>query len=123
MTDTTRKLGGVGSREVDAPRRRWSEAQKRRIVAESYRTGESVSGVARRHGVHSSVLFRWRRRYRKLVDTGAGFVPVVVEVPEEATAGATGRIEIVLGGDVRVVVDATVHAPALARVLAVLAGR
>ena len=113
----------MGSREVDAPRRRRSEAQKRRIVAESYRTGESVSGVARRHGVHSSVLFRWRRRYRKPVNTGAGFVPVVVEVPEEATAGATGRIEIVLGGDVRVVVDATVHAPALARVLAVLAGR
>ena len=96
MTDTTRKLG-AGSREVDAPRRRWSEAQKRRIVAESYRTGESVSEVARRHEVHSSVLFRWRRRFRKPADTGAGFVPVVVETSEQASAGATGRIEIVLG--------------------------
>ena len=122
MTNSTRKLG-AGSREVDAPRRRWSEAQKRRIVAESYRTGESVSGVARRHGVHSSVLFRWRRRFRKPADTGAGFVPVVVETPEEASTAATGRIEIVLGGDVRVVVDAAVHGPALARVLAVVAGR
>ena len=122
MTDTTRKLG-AGSREVETPRRRWSEAQKRRIVAESYRTGESVSGVARRHGVHSSVLFRWRRRFGTPAGTGAGFVPVVVETPEEASAPATGRIEIVLGGDVRVVVDATVHAPALARVLAVVAGR
>ena len=33
MTNTTRKLG-AGSREVDTPRRRWSEAQKRRIVSE-----------------------------------------------------------------------------------------
>ena len=56
-------------------------------------------------------------------DTDAGFVPVVVETPEEASTGATGRIEIVLGGDVRVVVDAAVHGPALARVLAVVAGR
>ena len=122
MTDTTRKLG-VGSREVDAPRRRWSEAQKRRIVAQSYRTGESVSEVARRYAVHSSVLFRWRRRFRKPGDTDAGFVPVVVETPEEASTVATGRIEIVLGGEVRVVVDAAVHGPALARVLAVVAGR
>ena len=122
MTDTTRKLG-AGPRGVDAPRRRWSEAQKRRIVAESYRTGESVSEVARRYAVHSSVLFRWRRRFRKPGDTDAGFFPVVVETPEEASTGATGRIEIVLGGDVRVVVDAAVHGPALARVLAVVAGR
>ena len=124
MTDDTQKLG-ARSRVVDSPRRRWSEAQKRRIVAESYRTGDSVSVVAQRHGVHSSVLFRWRRRYRKAPDTGTGFVPVVVEAPEPASAAAPGRMEIVLGGEVRVVVDATVHAPAPARVVAVavVAGR
>ena len=79
--------------------------------------------VAQRHGVHCSVLFRWRRRYRKPADSGAGFIPVVVEAPEQASPAATGRMEIVLGGDVRVVVDATVHAPALARVLAVVGQR
>ena len=122
MADTTRKMG-AGSRVVVSPRRRWSEAQKRPIVAESYRSGDSVSGVARRHGVHSTVLFRWRRRYRKPADTGAGFVPVIVGTPERTSAAATGRMEIVLGGDVRVIVDATVHAPALARVLAVVQPR
>ena len=75
--------------------------------------------MARRHGVHPSVLFRWRRRYRTAADTGVGFVPVVVEAPE----AASGRMEIVVGEDVRVIVDATVHAGALARVLAVVAGR
>ena len=92
-------------------------------MAESYHGGESASAVARRHGVHTSVLFRWRRRYRTAADTGAGFVPVVVEAREPASEAAGGRMEIVLGEDVRVIVDATVHAGALARVVAVVAGR
>ena len=113
----------AGSREADSPRRRWNEAQKRRIVAESYRSGDSASAVARRHDVHTSVLFRWRRRYRTPSDTGAGFVPVVVEAPEQSREAAPGRMEIVLGDEVRVLVDATVHAPALARVVAVVGRR
>lgn len=117
MSEARRK---AESREAETPRRRWSEADRRRIVAESYRGGESASAVARRHGVHTSVLFRWRRRYRTATDTGTGFVPVVVEAPEAGSEAACGRMEIVLGDDVRVVVDATVHAGALARVLAVV---
>ena len=120
MSETRQK---AGSRNAELPRRRWSEAQRRRIVAESYRSGESASAVARRHGVHPSVLFRWRRRYRTPADTGAGFVPVVVEPPEPGSEAASGRMEIVLGDDIRVIVDATVHAPALARVLAVVGRR
>ena len=113
----------AGSRNAEPSRRRWSEAQRRRIVEESYRSGESASAVARRHGVHTSVLFRWRRRYGTPADTGAGFVPVVVEAPEPSSEAAPGRMEIVLGEDVRVIVDATVHAPALARVIAVVGRR
>ena len=119
----TRQKAGTGSRGVESPRRRRSEAERRRIVAESYRSGESASAVARRHGVHTSVLFRWRRRCRTAADPGAGFVPLVVEAPEPAGEAASGRMEIVLGEDVRVIVDATVHAGALARVVAVVAGR
>ena len=121
-TDTTQKASAQ-SRGVDAPRRRWSEAHKRRVVADSYRSGETVSEVAQRHGVHSSLLFRWRRPYRKAPDTVTGFVAVVVEAPEAVSAAGAGRMEIVLGEDVRVVVDATVHAGALARVLTVVSGR
>ena len=120
MSETKQKSG---LRNAGSSRRRWSEAQRRRIVAESYRSGESASAVARRHGVHTSVLFRWRRRYRTPADTGAGFVPVVVEAPELSSEAAPGRMEIVLGDDVRVIVDATVHAPALARVVAVVGRR
>ena len=111
------------SRNAQSPRRRGSEAQRRRIVAESYHSGDSASVVARRHGVHASLLFKWRRRYRAPADAGAGFVPVVVEAPEPSSEAAPGRMEIVVGDDVRVIVDATVHAPALARVLAVVTRR
>ena len=120
MLETKQKSG---PRNAELPRRRWSDAQRRRIVAESYRSGESASAVARRHGVHTSVLFRWRRRYRTPAHSGGGFVPVVVEAPAPSSEAAPGRMEIVVGDDVRVIVDATVHAPALARVLAVVTRR
>jgi transposase len=42
-------------------RRRWSAEQKLRIVEESLRSSDSVSVVARRHGVAPGLLFRWRR--------------------------------------------------------------
>ena len=42
-------------------RRHWSTAQKLRIIEESYAPGETVSAVARRHGVAANLLFRWRR--------------------------------------------------------------
>ena len=120
MSETRQK---AESRNAQSSRRRWSEAQRRRIVAESYHSGDSASAVARRHGVHTSVLFRWRRRYRAPAHADAGFVPVVVEAPEPSSEAASGRMELVVGDDVRVIVDATVHAPALARVLAVVTRR
>lgn len=43
-------------------RRRWTPEQKLRLVMETLRPGASISAVARRHGVHSSVVFRWRRQ-------------------------------------------------------------
>jgi transposase len=45
-------------------RRRWSEEDKRRLVAETLGPGETVHGVARRRGVSASQLFAWRKRYR-----------------------------------------------------------
>src|SRR3712207_8347608 len=43
-------------------RRRWTEADKRRLVAETLAPGETVHGVARRHGVNTSQLFTWRKQ-------------------------------------------------------------
>ena len=43
-------------------RRRWSSAEKVRLVEEAMRPGMSVSYVARQHGIAPSQLFGWKRR-------------------------------------------------------------
>ena len=42
-------------------RRTWSAEDKARIVAEIVASGDSVSAVARRHGLSPQQLFGWRR--------------------------------------------------------------
>lgn len=46
-------------------RRRWSDDEKRALVAETFVEDETVHGVARRHSVSSSMLFSWRKQYRE----------------------------------------------------------
>ena len=106
--------------------------RRRRIVAESYQPGVSVSVVARRNDVNANLVFTWRRQFREQAGGAGGLVPVVVEPAgtppplADAAAGAvpaTGRIEIALADGSRVIVDREVDGSALARVLAVLARR
>ena len=56
-------------------RRRWTTAQKRRIVEESFAPGASVSEVARRHEVHPNQLHGWRK------DARLGSLPIVASLP------------------------------------------
>ena len=48
---------GFGREGPGALRRRWSDAEKRRIVVESYQPGVSVSLVARRNDVNANLVF------------------------------------------------------------------
>ena len=66
-----------------APRRRWSTEEKLRIVDETLRSGESLSVIARRHGVAANLLYRWRR-----LMTGGGAVAV------QADDAVTGNAEL-----------------------------
>ena len=45
-------------------RRRWKLAEKRQLVAEALEPGASVSEVAKRHGLHPSQLFAWKKQLR-----------------------------------------------------------
>ncbi len=66
-------------------RRSWSADEKAAIVAESYAGGESVCGVARRHGLTSQQLFTWRRLARTVLPSAerpsALLVPAMIEPP------------------------------------------
>jgi hypothetical protein len=48
-------------------RRQFSEDLKLRIVAETYRSGASVSETARRYGLDLRMLFRWRKKYASVL--------------------------------------------------------
>jgi transposase len=71
-------------------RRSFSDEDKARIVAEIVTSGDSVSGVARRHGLSPQQLFGWRRQMREsqvgLSEAdGLQFVPAVVDVGSSAS--------------------------------------
>ena len=108
-------ITGVGRR------RRWSEEDKARIVAESLDPATTSSAVARRYGLHVSQLFTWRQQLQRRassVETSGtpGFVPVLPAEDSAVSAEAVGRMEIVLGPAVARV-GADVDGPALRRVL------
>src|SRR5579859_6639503 len=46
-------------------RRRYSVAEKRRIVEESFQPESSVARVARAHGINANQVFSWRRLYQR----------------------------------------------------------
>ena len=80
MSVAEEKLGGDGGGLVGRRRRRWSEAQKRQIVAETHEPGVSVPMVAQRYNLNANQIFGWRRLFREPERTaGTGrYVPVVV---------------------------------------------
>ena len=111
-------------------RRRWSDAEKRRIVEASLAGRRLVSATARAHGISRSLLTTWRRLHREGrlgLDEAVSFAPVLVAPdPPTAVAATAGpepradRIEIVLASGRRIIVGADVDAVALARVVSVL---
>jgi len=43
-------------------RRNYSDADKRRLIEEATRENASVSGVARKYGISTDLMFRWRKK-------------------------------------------------------------
>lgn len=114
---------------VAETRRKWTPSERKQIVAET--EAASVSSVSRRHGVATSLVFRWRRE-AGIVGKKSGrkaasaFVPVALPAPTHAApvAGADhGLIEIELAGGCRIRVTGPVDTEALKRVIAALEGR
>ncbi len=106
-------------------RRRWSEEDKARIVAESLEPGVVVADVARRHGIHRNQLYGWRNAFgvrpTKVGEASEalGFVPVTVASEAPAVSVSNGLIEVVIGS-VSVRLTGAVDAVALRQVLEVI---
>ena len=73
--------------------RRWTDAQKVRIVEESFGPRGRMAETARRHDVGRTLLVRWWRQYRNgELASGAAplrFIPVTLAFPEVPTAEIT----------------------------------
>lgn len=122
---------------ADVPRRRhWSDADKIRIVEESFVGHRQVAATARRHGASRSLLTIWRRQYRDGAlgaETPLAFIPLTVSpkasMPMPAAAPVTPRntpdvqLEIVLRNGRRLLVPSSVDPEVLARLLPTLEGR
>jgi len=121
------KIDKLGRRT--GPRRKYSVAEKLRILQDLQRPGTSVSDVARAHGINANVVFGWRRMAKRgaLREPGpqrAELLPVKVESPTvlpsalPATTQAKREqsvIEIEFLGGVRVYVRGAVDGAALKR--------
>ncbi|MDD7973614.1 IS66-like element accessory protein TnpA [Roseinatronobacter alkalisoli] len=115
-------------------RRRWTDAQKVRIVEESFGPRGSMAETARRHDIGRTLLVRWRRQYRNGELAGGAsplrFMPVTLaspEVPTEpaapkpaAASTSVERAEITLLNGRRLSVAATIDPVALTRLVQAL---
>jgi transposase len=92
IVDASAPRGRVEIRSGVGRRRRWSDAEKGRIVAESFTPGAVVSEVARRHEISPQHLFAWRKAARAgelalpAAETAAMFVPVMLAARKPVAA-------------------------------------
>ena len=116
--------GAVGrKRRKRKTRRRWSAEEKVRIARESFASGETVTAVARRHGMEPNRLSAWRsllRRGKLSAPPPSKAEPrgafAALEVEERYSAVIEGR-------GVTVRLEGIADAAGIAAIAAALAGR
>ena len=123
-------------------RRKWTDAEKAAVLAETDAPGTNVAAVARKHGIAQSVVYNWRsaRRAQAIAAIpGAGpveSIPIGVVGADQAaispepapvtangpapSAAPSGMIEVELANGARLRVDGQVNERALCRVLRAL---
>lgn len=115
-------------------RRRWTTAEKLRIVEESLAPGASVVEVARRHDVHRNLVTVWRRQARTGLlacgpepmqgqDDEVRFAAVSIapdRQPLTVPSGTCGAIEIEFAAGARMRITGVVDAATLKAAVAAL---
>ena len=113
-------------------RRRWTAAQKHRIVEESLAADTTVIEVARRHDIHPNLLHLWRRQARtgtvkpicQPSDAPAGevkFAPVAIATDRRTLAAPPGMIEIEFASGARLRITGLVDAATMSAAIAAVA--
>jgi transposase len=108
-------------------RRRWSRAEKERIVAAALEPGAIASAVAREAGIHASQLYRWRQELCGAARASPGFAAVTI-APEPSVAASAaiapdGLIEIELATGARIRISGAVDAATVSAAISALTGK
>lgn len=108
-------------------RRRWSEEQKRAIVAASLAPGAVISEVARRADVGAGQIYRWRKELGAVANGFAQVLIAAAEMPAataaEPSPAAEPAIEVDFAGKVRVRIPGSVPAALAMAVIKALSRR
>ena len=104
-------------------RRRWSAADKERLVSASLEPGASVSAVAREAGIQPGQLYGWRRQLLRRSQPAAGFAAVrIAAEPAPAGLRAAGLIEVEFANGSRLRITGAIDPATLTMTIATLAG-
>ena len=119
-------------------RRRWSVAEKLRIVAETEEPGSGIAEIARRYEISRGLLWNWRSQVRRRVlrsEPAAEFLPVqMIGAPAggegndaevrvtavQASAASDDKIEITMPDGTSIRFGHDIGLAALRRVMSVL---
>jgi transposase len=99
-------------------RRRWTAAEKERIVAASLEPGAVASAIARDAGIHPSQLFGWRRQLCQRQEDAPGFAAVRLA---PALVMPPGTIEIEFASGTRMRITGPVASSTIAGMIMALA--
>jgi transposase len=102
-------------------RRRWSEEQKRELIAAAFAPGAVVQDIARRADVTPSQIYRWRRDFQA---ESVGFAAVLMAPPGgDEVPPSPPAIEIEFSGNGRVRIPLSTSPGLAAAVVGALARR
>ena len=111
---------------VKAQRRKWTMAERQRIVQASLKAGTTVESVARVYDVNPSQVHKWRKQHRQRMQANKRSALLSVQVAEVVAAGAPEAKQecnvTMEARGVRVTVSGCLDAAVICRLLECLAG-
>lgn len=100
--------------------KRWTAAEAREVLEEQRRSGLSVAAYAKKHGVVSERLYRWRNKLEPSTLKRRGRGLRFAEVTAVSAAGGGDRFEVTLASGRRVSVPGGFDDDDMRRLVAVL---
>jgi transposase len=101
-------------------RRRWSDEDRSRILAEAFSSGACVAAIARRNDISTSLIYQWRDKLRGDAVPPAFVEAVIDDGSDQDRRDARPAMVIELSGGIKVVISPSASASLVAAALSAL---